>query len=153
MVPSSNDERIRLHRAFLRYDHDQEANELSDQQRKVPQPPLVKKPTGNPTLELPRDFRASIRETDILSIINHWESHRVYTEEKMTLTDLSFLLWSTQGVKASVEISTPPCGPCLRVGLVTRLKPISPVVGWKVCPRGFIITCRWNIVSNGWERR
>jgi SagB-type dehydrogenase family enzyme len=100
MVPSSNDERIRLHRAFLRYDHDQEANELSDQQRKVPQPPLVKKPTGNPTLELPRDFRASIRETDILSIINHWESHRVYTEEKMTLTDLSFLLWSTQGVKS-----------------------------------------------------
>ncbi len=99
LTPSQIEDRIRTHRAFLRYDHDREEGERSDQQNKVPQPPLVKAPRSDQTIELRRDFRPSIRETDILSIFQLRESHRVYTEEKMTLTDLSFLLWSTQGVK------------------------------------------------------
>ena len=52
---------------------------------------------------------------DILSVIYNRKSSRVYTQEKMSLLELSYLLWATQGVKdirgrKYATLRTVPCG-------------------------------------------
>lgn len=89
----------------------------SDQELKLPQPPLVKPPMaadGN-RIPLTRDFSALSIKNDLISVIRDRKSARIYTEEEMTLDQLSFLLWSTQGIKslrgkAYATLRTVPCG-------------------------------------------
>ena len=73
----------------------------SDQDRGLPMPPLVKAPMRPEDMRtaLPRDFSALPLSTDLAALIGERKSSRVYTRENMTLTQLSFLLWATQGVK------------------------------------------------------
>ncbi len=88
-------------REFIRYDVVDDAEiELTDQQKKLPQPPLVKEKMSQKQINLPIEFQSLNLKNDILSIIRDRESHRVYTECEMTLTELSFLLWATQGIKS-----------------------------------------------------
>ena len=87
----------------------------TDQQLKKPQPPLVKAPMRNERIELPHNFDALPIEHDFLKIINGRRSHRIYTEESMSLLSLSYLLWCTQGIqsirgKSYATIRTVPCG-------------------------------------------
>lgn len=71
----------------------------TDQELKRPQPPLVKAPmTGNP-IDLPRDFEDLGMEDNLVQLLLKRKSSRVYTQEDMSLLQLSFLLWGTQGVK------------------------------------------------------
>lgn len=74
----------------------------SDQSLKLPQPPLVKKPMADESarIALPTDFSSLEMKGDILSVIRDRKSSRVYTPESLTIAQLSFLLWATQGVKA-----------------------------------------------------
>lgn len=75
----------------------------SDQMLRRKQPPLVKAPMTdlekNPPIELPRDFSDVEMKTDLVSIFLERRSSRVYTEGDLSLGQLSFLLWSTQGIK------------------------------------------------------
>lgn len=73
----------------------------SDQELKRPQPPLCKVPMRpeSARIALPRDFEALERKNDLISLIRDRRSARVYTGEDMSLLQLSFLLWATQGVK------------------------------------------------------
>lgn len=71
----------------------------TDQELKRPQPPLVKAPmTGNP-IDLPRAFEDLGMEDNLVQLLLKRKSSRVYTQEDMSLLQLSFLLWGTQGVK------------------------------------------------------
>lgn len=73
----------------------------SDQDRKLPQPPLVKAsmaPIGN-RIALTKDFSGLTLQKDLFSLLRSRRSARVYTQEIVTLEQLSFLLWATQGVK------------------------------------------------------
>ncbi len=73
---------------------------VSDQDLKKPQPPLTKdKMTDGEAIELPTDFDELNITKDFVDIINERKSSRVYTQEGISLLELSFLLWSTQGVK------------------------------------------------------
>ena len=72
----------------------------TDQQLKRPQPPLAKAPTAAQALDLPKDFSGLEIDRDFLHIVNSRKSHRVYTDEPITLTQLAYLLWCTQGVKS-----------------------------------------------------
>ena len=94
-------ERILLGRSFInKFGSDGDDDYSTDQELKKPQPPLVKAAmTANP-LDLPRDFSSLPIENDFLKLVNGRASHRVYTEEGMTRTQLSYLLWCTQGVKS-----------------------------------------------------
>ena len=88
---------------------------LSDQEKKLPQPPLTKAPMTDCIIDLPKDFSNLPIKNDFLKIVNSRESHRVYTGEKMTLEELSYLLWCTQGVKeirgkSYATLRTVPCG-------------------------------------------
>lgn len=73
----------------------------SDQDRKLPQPPLVKAsmaPIEN-RIALTKDFSGLTLQKDLFSLLRSRRSARVYTQEIVTLEQLSFLLWATQGVK------------------------------------------------------
>ncbi len=96
-------------------DEEQFAGYLTDQEKKLPQPPLVKEPMTENIMDLPKDFSSLDIDGDFLHVINSRESHRVYTGESMTVTELSYLLWCTQGIKdirgrAYATLRTVPCG-------------------------------------------
>jgi len=89
----------------------------SDQTLKRPQPPLVKAPMADASarIDLPRDFSGLDMKHDLQSLIRDRRSTRVYTQEDMSLEQLSFLLWATQGVKGRrgksyATLRTVPCG-------------------------------------------
>ena len=71
----------------------------SDQHKRLPQPPLVKAAVSDVRIKLPMEFDALPLNNDILSVIASRESHRVFTGRPLTLRELSFLLWATQGIK------------------------------------------------------
>ncbi len=72
----------------------------SDEQKKIPPPPFERPYPKDATLiDLisPEDFK--IGKTPFLSIVNTRKSRRNYTEDPLSLEELSFLLWCTQGLK------------------------------------------------------
>jgi len=80
--------------------NDDDDYELSDQEKKLPQPPLEKPYDDKMTkITLPSVTNDILLETNILDIINNRQSHRSYTNDSLTLQELSFLLWCSQGVK------------------------------------------------------
>ncbi|MBV1757372.1 MAG: SagB/ThcOx family dehydrogenase [Dethiosulfatibacter sp.] len=73
----------------------------SDQMEGKPQPPLSN-PVKNPedVIALPEFGDDIFVKIHILDIINDRVSHRKFKDEAISLEELSFLLWSTQGVKS-----------------------------------------------------
>lgn len=101
-------------RSFLHKNEEVEGYQ-TDQQLRKPQPPLVKEAMRDTNIALPTDFDQLDIVNDFLYIINHRSSHRVYTQEKMSLLELSYLLWCSQGVKeirgkSYATLRTVPCG-------------------------------------------
>jgi len=89
----------------------------SDQDLKLPQPPLVKPAMADESarISLPLDFSSLQLNNDLISLIRDRRSHRVYTQEDISLSQLSFLLWATQGIKSIrgksyATLRTVPCG-------------------------------------------
>lgn len=80
--------------------NDDENYELSDQEKKLPQPPLEKSNSGElPEISLPSITNDIPLVTNILDIINNRESHRSFSKDNLSLKELAFLLWCSQGVK------------------------------------------------------
>ncbi|MBR3000911.1 MAG: SagB/ThcOx family dehydrogenase [Oscillospiraceae bacterium] len=112
------EKKIREGREFVaRWEYDEAEYEgyQTDQELKKIQPPLAKAPMTDCVMDLPKDFSCLSIDNDFLHIINSRESHRVYTGETMTLEELSYLLWCTQGVKeirgkSYATLRTVPCG-------------------------------------------
>jgi len=72
----------------------------SDQQRGVPQPPLeVPAEPGKAVIDLPSPASFDIPRVDLRTAIEQRQSVRQYVHDPITLDELSFLLWCTQGVK------------------------------------------------------
>lgn len=118
--PKLQEELIRTGREFMKGpragDPIDEAFE-SDQELKLPQPPLVKAPVTPESswIRLPVDFQNLKIRNDLLGVIRDRKSSRIYTQEEMSLSELSFLLWSTQGIKSIrgksyATLRTVPCG-------------------------------------------
>ena len=59
----------------------------SDQDKKLPQPPLVKAAMRKDSIELPKNFDALSVHSNFLDIINTRHSSRVYTQESMSLLE------------------------------------------------------------------
>ena len=95
--------RIHLGRSFVTgFGSDEGVDEdyETDQELKKEQPPLTKPAMTDCILDLPADFSGLQIDHDFLHIINSRCSHRVYTQEPMSMTELSYLLWCTQGIKS-----------------------------------------------------
>lgn len=72
---------------------------VSDQQLKLPQPPLVKAPMTAQVMPLPRNFNDLDLQHDFITLLTERRSSRVYTQQSISLLQLSFMLWATQGIK------------------------------------------------------
>ncbi len=99
-MPSDQVKKLILEgREILKY-NDFGIDEPTDQQLKLKQPPLVKPNMTDQQIDLPMNFEELKTNPSILDVFNQRQSHRVYTEESMNLLQLSYLLWTTQGIKS-----------------------------------------------------
>lgn len=71
----------------------------TDERKKLEQPPYEKKYDGEEIL-LTREFDKVVINNDLLDILNGRASVRQYSETKLKLDELAYVLWYTYGVKA-----------------------------------------------------
>ncbi len=72
----------------------------SDQSQGVPQPPLeLDYPLEHPLIHLPDHHNLQPPAADLWAVIDQRVTLRRYSEQTLTLTEISLLLWTTQGVK------------------------------------------------------
>ncbi|MBP7892926.1 MAG: SagB/ThcOx family dehydrogenase [Firmicutes bacterium] len=78
--------------------------EPTDQRLGLPQPSLQEAYAPDATLiDLPSPRVTAPRSVDLFDLIERRRSRREYLAEPITLAELSFLLWATQGVKRVVR--------------------------------------------------
>ena len=102
-------DKIAEHRDFLKDSLRQTINfRFTDQHQGIEPPPVQKPPhPEQEMIELPGlEAWGSFRGTDLLDAINHRKSHRHFSSEALSLAELSFLLWSTQGIKQELAPGT-----------------------------------------------
>ena len=90
------------YRRFLKaYWWDERDKLEPDQQKRIP-PPAVQKPypENAPLVDLVTPEAWSVGDISLGEVIQRRKSHRKFTEEPLSLEELSFLLWSTQGVRS-----------------------------------------------------
>ncbi len=76
----------------------------TDQVKKIPNPPLEKPHDDNAkVMDLPEPSEAVLKNKDLFDLIKNRKSHRVFSSDEISLVDLSFLLWATQGVKSIMD--------------------------------------------------
>ena len=97
---------LAAHRDFLKDTLRLQINfAMTEQNRGLPPPPLEKPPRpGQQTIPLPEvaTFRA-FAGTDLVDAIAGRRSHRRFRPDPLTLTELAFLLWATQGVRQVLD--------------------------------------------------
>jgi len=72
----------------------------SDQEKELPQPPLEKPYEEDMTvIDLPEVNKDTLLKENILTCIEERKSRRKYSQDQMSLEELAYLLWTTQGVK------------------------------------------------------
>ncbi len=93
-------EKMKLQRQWIKSNFNQWNRIESHEDKKLDNPSLEKEYKGKETLiDLPDPRKVCTVKTNILDIISERRSHRKYSEKAMTIEELSFLLWATQGVK------------------------------------------------------
>ena len=81
--------------------------DMSDQQRRVAPPPVVRTHAeGAEGIELPSPERVGIDPLDFGGLVTRRTSLRRYAAAPLSMEELSFLLWCTQGVKSYGEMHT-----------------------------------------------
>lgn len=72
----------------------------TDQMKGLPKPSLIKEYSGSEKpIVLPRPETVKLHENDFTKIINARKSRRNFMDGEITLEELSFLLWASQGIK------------------------------------------------------
>lgn len=110
------DDLIQKGRDFMKYYDEDEWGEFeSDQDLNKPQPPLTKAPMRSTAIPLPGCFGELAMHTDLTELFRCRKSSRVYTGKGISLLQLSYLLWASQGIKdirgnAYATIRTVPSG-------------------------------------------
>lgn len=92
---------METYRKFLKSDLWEEWEALeTDQKKKIP-PPLSQKPypEGATLIDLVAPEDLTVGQMPLIEAINRRKSRRKYTADPLTLEELSFLLWATQGVR------------------------------------------------------
>ena len=74
--------------------------ESTDQQQGLPFPSPLKQTGNTDMIRLPLDFERVLQKKNLFQILEERESCRVFREEKLTIRELSFLLWATQGIRS-----------------------------------------------------
>lgn len=84
------------------FDSEAFSGEESDQSIGVEPPPVeIKPPDGAKIIALPEQNAATVK-SDITRCILDRKSRRKYTDESLTIQELSYLLWATQGLRKAI---------------------------------------------------
>ncbi|GAB4305610.1 MAG: SagB/ThcOx family dehydrogenase [Candidatus Bipolaricaulota bacterium] len=99
MDPIENGRRLLKATAWAR------AHEIeTDQKRGLPHPPLQKPaPEGVPLIDLPDPKTIQVSPVSVADAIGRRRSHRRFAPDPLSLEELTFLLWATQGVQRVVR--------------------------------------------------
>ena len=96
--------KIDNNRNFMKSNYEEIKNIVSDQMKDLPQPPLQKEfDKDSEIINLIPIAKIKIRNDNLIQNIKNRKSHRRYKDESLTLEELSFLLWASQGVKSVYE--------------------------------------------------
>lgn len=76
---------------------------VSDQKKGLPQPPIELDYTEQTLVDLPKPNDIPAYAIDLKTAVDSRQSVRKYAPQPLTLEELSFLLWCTQGVKKVIE--------------------------------------------------
>ena len=111
----SYEELVKSYRELTHFDASKDSEFLSHQQQRLPQPPLCKAKMSGRQIALPMDFKSLELTNDTISLIYSRERRRSYSGEAISLLQLSFLLWATQGIKSMrgtnyATMRPVPCG-------------------------------------------
>ncbi len=111
---------------------------VSDQRRGIEVPPLQKEYDRNAEIiDLPDPDDVVVKRPNIAACIKKRKSRRKFTKEELTLEELSYLLWATQGVRkvspdGKISYRTVPSGgarqPFETYVAVQHVNPIAPGV-------------------------
>lgn len=92
-------DRIKSNREFMKCNFIELDNIQTDQELELPQPPLEKSYGEDAVIvELPPVSEGALKKADIFKCMKSRRSRRKFADEPVTLEELSFLLWATQGV-------------------------------------------------------
>ena len=87
-------------RVFMRATYYENMPEPSDQEENLPQPPLERPADeGKKTIPLPKGEALEVPPADLRKAIEERVSVRAYADKPLTINELSWLLWATQGVR------------------------------------------------------
>lgn len=106
--------RYKEQRDFLKTNFDEFKNRKTDKAKGLPQPPIVKSYSpDSKIINLPEVTSQVVKNGNIFNCIKERRSTRFYSEEKISLEELSYLLWSTQGITVTTNtgltLRTVPC--------------------------------------------
>lgn len=91
--------RDHIGKLFIEYSKEKHRVE-SDYVKKLPQPPQETPPKPeDKVIDLPDPKETKIDSVDFLRLVTNRKSVRQYSDDSISLQELSFLLWCTQGVK------------------------------------------------------
>ena len=93
-------EEINIKREFMKCPDFKVYMGSSDQQKELSQPPLSAVATTSDIIELPVDFDDVVTNSQYCDLLDIRRSERIYNKNvAMSQSQLSFILWSTQGVQ------------------------------------------------------
>lgn len=101
-------------RNFLKSNFDVFKNIKTDKMKGMPQPDSLKPYSSYcKVIDLPKVSSDVLKNQNIYECISERRSTRFYSDEAMSLKELSYLLWTTQGItginKAGLTLRTVPC--------------------------------------------
>ncbi len=91
---------------ILKADFDQWGDVKPDKMDGIPAPPLLKAPMGGEKVDLVKEFDNIVLSNDFLNILEQRKSYRKFTERSLSLDELAYLLWYTQGIKKITDSYT-----------------------------------------------
>lgn len=106
--------RYEQQRDFLKSNFHEFKHIKTDKIKGTPQPPIVKSvEPGSIIIDLPEVSKDVVRKESIFNCIDQRRSTRFYSPDALSLEELSYLLWATQGItgmnKNGLTLRTVPC--------------------------------------------
>jgi SagB-type dehydrogenase family enzyme len=81
--------------------------DVSDQRQGLPQPPLhLAHDADRPRIDLPAPREIAVPETDLRAVLERRRTLRAYSPAPLSLGELAWLLWATQGVERVLSAGT-----------------------------------------------
>ena len=97
-------DKIGINRNFMKANFNDLRGIQTDQEKNLPQPPLEKAcEAGKKKIDLIPIEKIKIAKDNLVENILHRRSHRIFNNTPLTLEELSFLLWATQGIREVIK--------------------------------------------------